>query len=497
MTQEELDRLMALEKRIGEIAKEEGLNITPIDFKIVSANQVIEGVAYRFPVNFSHWSFGRDYDRTRTIYEHEHKGIPYEQVWNFDRPEAFLVETNPFILQVLVIAHVYGHVDFFLSNRYSQIGRMFSDVALQARNAVDRFRGYEQVYGVDVEKMMDAAFALEWNQHPEILLDDPDEESQRESLIQNLRSKIQKADGKLNSKETEEIEKQIQVLSMKTPPEPTYDLLGYITRHSPKPLRPWAQDVLMVIRDQARTLLPNMRTKILNEGWATYWHIRMMRRLFGEGLITPKEHELFNFYNSKITRESKESLNPYRLGLSLFEDLEDRWNKGRFGLEYTSCRDPQKRLNWDTQANLGRQKIFEVRSCFTDRMAIEALFSDDFIHQEKLYIYEERRTDDGVYYIIVEDNPEIIRQLLKHSHVFYGIPVISVEDGNYEGNGHLYLKHHSTGYELDTGYRDRTLEMIYYLWGRRVYLETTMNDRALLVSYDANRTKVIDYAYIK
>ena len=497
LTQAELDRLIALEKRIGEIAKEEGLNTVPIDFKIVSANQVIEGMAYRFPVNFSHWSFGRDYDRTRTIYEHEYAGIPYEQVWNFDRPEAFLVETNPFILQVLVVAHVYGHVDFFLSNRYSQIGRMFSDVALQARNAVGRFRSYEQVYGIDVERMMDAALSLEWNQHPEILLDDLDEESQRESLIKSLRFKLRKADGKLSPKEVEEIEKQIQVVSVKTPPEPTYDLLGYIAHHSPKPLKPWAQDVLMVIRDQARALLPNMRTKILNEGWATYWHVRIMRRLFQEGLITAKEHGSFNDFNARVTRESKASLNPYRLGLSLFEDVEDRWNKGRFGPEYENCKDPRKRLNWDTKVNLGRQKIFEVRSCFTDRMAIEALFSDDFIHQENLYIYEEKRFDKEVIYIIVEDDPEIIRELLKHSHVFYGTPVISVEDGNYDDNGYLYLKHHNTGYELDAAYRDRTLEMIYYLWGRRIYLETTLNDRALLISYDANRNKVIDYAYKK
>ena len=130
-----IERLVEIEKRIKKIAEESGLLTTDITFEITTAQRVLEGMAYEFPVNFSHWTFGRDYEKYRTIYEHTGTGIPYEQVWNFDKPKAFLVETNPFALNVLVIAHVYGHVDFFLANRYLKQGRSFSNVAEEARNA--------------------------------------------------------------------------------------------------------------------------------------------------------------------------------------------------------------------------------------------------------------------------------------------------------------------------------------------------------------------------
>ena len=132
MNKSELDRLISLEKRIKEICQTFGLLTTDIDFEIVPAQKMLEGLAYMFPTNYSHWSFGRDYERFRTIYEHTGQGIPYEQVWNFDHPRALIVESNPFVLKVLVIAHVYGHVDYFLGNCFLQRGRYFTDIAEEA-----------------------------------------------------------------------------------------------------------------------------------------------------------------------------------------------------------------------------------------------------------------------------------------------------------------------------------------------------------------------------
>ena len=91
MTKKELNRLIELDKRIQELVKEFGLLTTEVDFEVTTAQRVLEGMSYMFPTNFSHWSFGRDFEKHRTIYEHTGSGIPYEQVWNFDRPKAFLV----------------------------------------------------------------------------------------------------------------------------------------------------------------------------------------------------------------------------------------------------------------------------------------------------------------------------------------------------------------------------------------------------------------------
>src|SRR3989344_8638725 len=166
LTQGELLRMNAIERRIKEIAEEFGLSTTDIDFEVVSARRMIEAMAYHFPTNISHWSYGRDYDRIRTIYEHTGGGIPYEVVWNFERPRAYLVANNPFALNVLTIAHVFGHVDFFLRNKYLQHGRSFADIAEEARHAAVKFRAYEDSYGKDaVEKIIDAGMSLQWHQN--------------------------------------------------------------------------------------------------------------------------------------------------------------------------------------------------------------------------------------------------------------------------------------------------------------------------------------------
>ena len=316
MNAQELKRLEQCEKRILEIAHEEGLLTTDILFELVSSQRMIEAMAYHFPTNFSHWSFGRDFERQRTIYDHTGAGIPYEVVWNFENPRAFLVETNPFALNVLVICHVVGHVDFFLGNSFLKKGRDIADIAYEARSARERFEGYERKYGTErYERVVEAAMSLQQLQDPDPFVEDVDEEEIRERLIQEARARFEPTKGlaahvqkSLSEEEIKALEEELHEIQLRTPPIPTYDVLGYIIRHSPKPLRGWEEDIVSVIRKQAQFLAMNGRTKLLNEGWATYWHVRIMRQLFEEGLLTDKEHGVFNKYNSGLLRENKQSL---------------------------------------------------------------------------------------------------------------------------------------------------------------------------------------------
>lgn len=485
MEKSELDRLRKLEVRIREIAEEMGLLTTDIMFEVVSAQRVLEGMSYNFPTNFSHWSFGRDYERNRTIYDHTGHGIPYEQVWNFDVPKAFLVETNPFALNVMILAHVYGHVDFFLSNRYSQHGRSFTDIAAEARNSAGRFQEYTDRYGLDeVESIIDAAMSIQWHQDLDPFAEEVPEEEIRERLIEVERAKLDRPDtirGEFwkarTGEEIEAIEKNLRELMFKTPPQPEYDLLRYIRTHSPKPLRPMALDILSVIRNQARALSPSGRTKLLNEGWATYVHVHIMRQLFEEGLLTAEEHGVFNRFHSGVLRESKKSLNVYRVGYGLYEYIKEQWNRGRFGREFDECEDPHEKAYWDKGVNLGKEKIFEVRASVSDRMAVELYFRDEFIHEQGLYIYQEQidQKTGEVIDVIVENRPEMIRTILKRSFTLYGTPIIYVKDGNYNDNRELYLVHYTdprAPLELNPRYARGALEKISFLWGRPVHIET-------------------------
>lgn len=325
-----------------------------------------------------------------------------------------------------------------------------------------------------------------------------DEESVRERLIACEQAKLEKRrDGKSEFKKPEtqeeirQIEKGLERLLVKTPPEPTYNLLCYVMRRSPKPLKPWMEDILSVVRKQARALSPNRRTKILNEGWATYWHVRIMRRLFEEGLLTAEEHGIYNDFHSKVTRENRKSFNWYRVGLALFEHVKVNWDEGRFGVAYEKCEDPYKRAIWNTGAMRGNEKIFEVRSFYSDRMAVENLFSDEFIHEQRLYLYwEDIDPNTGEIVDVVQtDEPRIIRGVLKSLFTLYGTPLITVEDGNYQQARKLYLKHHFSGYELDPEYRTATLAKIYNIWGGVVCLEAVEDGKTKLFVFNGKDFK--------
>ncbi len=486
MNKEQIKRLSLIEKRIIEICKENGLITTNINFEIVTAERMIEALAYRLPTNFSHWSFGKNFEKEETSYRHTGGGIPYEVVWNFNNPTALLVDTNPFALNVLVVAHVFGHVDFHLSNIFQKQGRKITDVIIEARNAKKRFIEYESKYGVDeVEKVIDAAFSFQYHQDPDPFSDDLTEEEIRERLLKQSRFRLNELNNKLavasSPKEHEsikneiaELKKNIDFYETQTPPLPEYDILRYLIQNSPKMKKDWVRDVVTVVREQMRAILPNIRTKLINEGWATYWHTKILRQLAKEKLITTAEHEEAIGFHAKVVRKNRLGFNVYCIGPAFWEMVEERWDKGKFGPEWESCKERSVRQDWDKKLGLGRKKILELRKILSDRVAVQNYFDDDFIRDEEIYIWRSRideRKGEEIFEI-VEDRPAIIRQILLNQYTNFGIPNVFVVDGNFGGKGELLLKHSFSGFELNPKYENGALEKLYFLWERPVHLIT-------------------------
>ncbi|MGF1669877.1 MAG: SpoVR family protein [Balneolaceae bacterium] len=503
MNNEQIKRLNEIEKHIKQIAEDIGLTTTEIDFEIVSSRKMIESMAYRFTTNFSHWSFGRDYDKQKTLYEHHGAGIPYETVWNSVPPKAFLVETNPVILNILVMAHVYGHVDFNLENKYMRSAAEYMDLAREARNAEKRFRNYEKKYGLDeYEQTIDSAFSVCWHLPPDLLAEQESEEMLRERLIDLKRERIrsiQKREFHQDKNEIDVLTKEIQELKRKTPVVPRYDILRYIINNSPKPLEDWQTDILSTIREQTKFFEFQKRCKLLNEGWATYVHLQIMRKLYEEKLISAEEHKEFSSFHSKVTREATKTLNWYNVGLKLYEDLIYRWDRGMHGKEFRESKDPEKWISFHKMNSKGIEKIFEVRKNYTDRMAIEEFFDEDFIKDAQIYLWSEQYDPQTgeIIQVISEDNPDKIKRVLKSYFSLYATPIITIEDGNYNDNRELYLKHDFTGQELNPKMESGALENLYYLWGKPVHLETveietdktedSVHTKKLLHTYDGAR----------
>src|SRR3990172_11178495 len=260
----------------------------------------------------------------------------------------------------MVMAHVYAHNDFMKNNFHFKPTRR--DILPSASEAAIRFQTYEKRYGLEeVERVIDAGFSIELNINPDFFIREESEDEQRERLTtpRALAEIPGSYDDLVAPKKSDR--RPLDFYSKKTPLEPEQDVLLYILNHSPKPLREWEKDILSIARDQSRYFMPQRRTKIMNEGWATLWHMRIMERLFKEGLLHAEEHGFYNLYNARVLATHPRVINPYLVGLRMFQDIEDRWNKGRFGREWEECKDPLKKEGWDLGLWQGRDKIFDVR----------------------------------------------------------------------------------------------------------------------------------------
>ena len=247
------------------------------------------------------------------------------------------------------------------------------------------------------------------------------------------------------------------------------------------PLKSWQLDVLSIVRDEAYYFAPQAQTKIMNEGWASYWHSTIMTR---QGL-TAADLVCYCDHHSGTMASSPGRLNPYKLGIELFRDIEDRWNRGRFGKEYDECDDLDAKRNWDTGAGLGRQKIFEVRKIHNDLTFIDTFLTLDFCRQHKLFSFGYNPGTD--YYEIESREFPKIKQRLLFSLTNRGQPLISVRDGNYKNRGELFLEHEFNGVELQMSYARDTLANLYRLWTRPVHIETVLEGVKTVLSFDGSR----------
>ncbi len=208
----------------------------------------------------------------------------------------------------------------------------------------------------------------------------------------------------------------------------------------------------------------------------TYWHENILARLFSEGLLTAEEHGQYNISNALVKARARMSMNPYLIGSEMWKEIEDRWNKGRFGTEYDNCTDFQEKENWDTKAMKGREKIFEVMRSYTDWFFMQDFLTPDMIDKLDLYIYKIVETVASVDYIRTEHTAEQIRELIIASFANSGIPKIEIVEGNLMGDGTMVLEHRFNGLPLDKKYTEETLKHIYRVWGCPVILKTAVAD---------------------
>jgi stage V sporulation protein R len=221
----------------------------------------------------------------------------------------------------------------------------------------------------------------------------------------------------------------------------------------------------------------------MNEGWATYWHSYMMTRYH------LRDHEVISYadHHSGTLATSPGRLNPYKLGVELFRDIEDRWNRGRFGKEYEECESIEKRRAWDTGLRKGREKIFEVRRVHNDVTFIDEFLTPEFVERYKLYHYRQDPSTGRM--VAVDRDFDRIKQTMLFMLTNHGQPYIYIVDANYANRGELYLAHKHLGIDLDIKYAAECLKNLHRLWRRPVHLQARIKDDMTLFTCSGEDVK--------
>src|SRR5699024_8542009 len=259
----------------------------------------------------------------------------------------------------------------------------------------------------------------------------------------------------------------------KIPPKPEKDLLLFIEKYS-RELEDWQCDILTMMREEMLYFWSQLETKIMNEGWASYWHQRILRELD----LTSGETIEFAELNANVIQPSKTQINPYYLGLKMFESIEK---------QYDNPSEEMKKRG--IQRSSGRKKIFEVREMDNDQSFIRNYLTKELAEQEDLYLFQK----EGNEYRVSSKEFENIREQLISSRVNGGFPYIVVKDGDYLRNGELYLEHRYEGVELGIEDLEKVLPYLFSLSGRAIHLETAVNDKQMLYSYDGQK---VYYRYL-
>lgn len=481
--------LLAHMQAIKAKAMEYGLEFYEVVFEVLPFETMNQIAAYGgFPVRYPHWKWGMEYERLskRDAYG---LGRIYEMVINNDPCYAYLQESNAVTDQKLVMSHVYGHADFFKHNLW--FGKTNRKMMDEMANHATRVRRHIERQGQDaVEHFIDACLSLEHLIDPHSVFMAREARGPADGAHGFEPEKLPAKDymdpfinpAREMERQKREFEEKRKSERVKFPRQPTRDVLLFLLRHAQ--LEEWQQDILAIIRDEAYYFAPQAMTKVMNEGWATYWHSKLMTQHFLE------DREIVHYadQHSGVVHMPPGGFNPYKIGVEMFKDIERRWDKGQHGAEWEQLEGIGTREAYDDLSHRGREKIFEVRRIYNDVNFIDEFLTEEFVEKHRMYQHKQD-PQTGEIKVVSRDFKRVKMTLLHHL-TNMGQPFIYVVDGNYLNRGELFLAHKFAGLEVDTAKAAEVLQNVRLLWGRPVHLQARVNEEMMVISLEAPGEKI-------
>jgi len=452
----EIGDLEKWDARVREKVEEFGLDCFPQEFEVCDHNQMLGYMAYHgMPSHYPHWSYGKSFEKLKTLYDYGVSGLPYEMVINSNPSIAYLMRDNSLLLHILTIAHVYGHNDFFKNNFTFRSTRPEFTISTFKAHAT-RVRRYVEDPSIGIERVettLDAAQALSLQCRRNLAIRKLDTEEARRQLVEaalpvtdpfaTVHKRTTSADPDLH----------------RVPPVPDEDILLFLRDYNPF-LSAWQRDLLTIVHEEAQYFLPQIETKIMNEGWATYWHKRIV-----DSLELPQELYLeFLVRHNQVVRPHPGGLNPYHLGLRVWESIAPQGVPG-------------------SGATASNQNLFASREIDRDTSFLRRHLTPELIRELDLFTYEAQAGDLVVTEVGDELGWRQVKETLLRSVGTNASPVIKVVDANFGRNHTLQLRHEHDGRDLQIEAAERTLSYVHRLWQRDVLLETTIDGNATELSY--------------
>lgn len=471
--------LESYEKAITELAEGYELDTYPNQIEVISSEQMMDAyTSVGMPINYHHWSFGKHFIGTEQNYRRGHMGLAYELVINSDPCISYLQEENTLTMQALVIAHAcFGHNSFFKGNylfRTWTDASSIIDYLVFARSYVSKC---EARYGIEtVETTLDACHALmnygvDRYKRPYPLSMQEERENQiiREELLQQQVNDLWRTiPQQKTSAELEEV--------TNYPSEPQENLLYFFEKDAPL-LESWQREIIRIVRKMAQYLYPQRQTKVMNEGWACFWHYHLLYDLFHQGLVT--EGFMLEFlqshtnvvYQPPYDQPGFNGINPYALGFAMMQDI-------RRICEAPS--DEDKHWFPDIAGSPWLKTLHFAMENFKDESFILQFLSPKVIRDLKLFAVIDSDRQDYLEVAAIHNDSgyQVIREALAGMYnIGNNEPNIQVVNANLNGDRSLMLRHYVHEHRpIEPSSTTDVLKHIHHLWGFDVHLESRDHD---------------------
>lgn len=467
------------EKTIGELADSYQLDTYPNQIELINSEQMMDAyTSIGMPINYNHWSFGKHFIGTEQSYRRGHMGLAYELVINSNPCISYLQEENTLTMQALVIAHAcFGHNSFFKGNYLFKTWTDASsivDYLLFSRNYISKC---EERYGLEaVESILDACHALMnygvdryKRPYPLSLQEEKENQQQREIILQQQVNDLWRTIPQQNSGDEPEAQPTF-------PSEPQENLLYFFEKDAPL-LEPWQREIIRIVRKMAQYLYPQRQTKVMNEGWACFWHYHLLYDLYHQGRVS--EGFMLEFlqshtsvvYQPPYDHPGFSGINPYTLGFSMMQDI-------RRICETPS--DEDKHWFPDIAGSPWLETLHFAMENYKDESFILQFLSPKLIRDLKLFAVLDSDKNDYLEVAAIHNDSgyQIIREALAGMHnIGNSEPNIQIVNANLSGDRSLLLHHYVHDHRpMAAASTPEVLKHIHHLWSFDVKLESIDQD---------------------